>query len=170
MLTGNLQLFDNNFTGTIPSTLGSLVSLEQMLLFNNALVGPIPAELAQCQNLKVLELEYNQLVGDIGLVINMLPSSLVRLGLDVNLFNGTIPTSLGTFTDLSWLGLSQNNLIGTIPSELGLLSNLTTLYLDSNQFTGTVPASLANLPLRKSTQSLVPKQFCRHFAHANTSS
>jgi Leucine-rich repeat (LRR) protein len=155
MLTGILQLNDNNFSGTIPSTLGSLVSLEHILFDNNALVGPIPTELAQCQNLKTLSLGVNQLTGDIGPVINMLPPSLAELGLAFNLFNGTIPTSIGTFTDLNWLGLSENNLIGTIPSELGLLSNLTTLFLHENQFTGTVPASLANLPLRKSTQSLV---------------
>ena len=40
------------------------------------------------------------------------------------------------------------------------------LHLDSNQFTGTIPSSLANLPLCKSTQSLVLIQVCPYSAHA----
>jgi hypothetical protein len=100
--------------------------------------------------------------------------------LDTNLFTGTIPPSIGTFTDLGFLDLLWNNIKGTIPTELGLLSKLATLdfggnnlsgtipnqlgllsmltYLSmrSNGFTGTVPTSLASLPLlSKSTQSLV---------------
>ena len=58
---------------------------------------------------------------------------------------GTIPSSLGSLSNLSELWLSNNQLTGTIPSSLGNLSNLWGLHLSSNQLTGTIPSSLDNL-------------------------
>ena len=39
----------------------------------------------------------------------------------------------------------SNQLSGTIPTSLGSLTNLTELYLNNNQLSGTIPASLGNL-------------------------
>jgi Leucine-rich repeat (LRR) protein len=145
-----LDISANNLNGTIPATLGSIVSLKEMYLDNNTLEGPIPTELAQCQNLMKLSLEVNQLTGDIGSVINTLPRSLTWLDLTANLLSGTIPSSIGMLTNLDFLDLADNTLNGTIPTEMGLLSKLEVLDLWSNRFTGTVPFSLASLPLSKS--------------------
>ena len=49
--------------------------------------------------------------------------SLAQLGV-----TGTLPTSLGLLTALTYLDLSQNKLQGTLPSALGLMTSL--LYLD----------------------------------------
>jgi hypothetical protein len=130
-LESTLNLFDNKLTGTIPTTLGSLVLIEVVFLGYNALEGQIPTELAQCQNLKEVVFESNKLKGDVGPVINVLPESLTLLDLAYNLLSGTVPMSIGTFTDLNWLDLGGNNLNGTIPAELGLLSNLVCIQMDS---------------------------------------
>jgi len=41
-----------------------------------------------------------------------------------NMMTGTIPTWLGSLSNLTWLSMSNNNLQGPIPDELGSLSML----------------------------------------------
>ena len=57
------------------------------------------------------------------------------------MLSGTLPTELGTLTNLKHLFLSGNRISGTIPSELGRVS-WDDLFLDSNYLSGTVPSSL----------------------------
>ena len=64
------------------------------------------------------------------------------LDLDTNGLTGSIPSSLGSLTNLAWLDLSNNQLTGSIPSSLGSLTNLTHLWLNGNQLTGSIPAAL----------------------------
>jgi Leucine-rich repeat (LRR) protein len=157
-LKASLYLDDNDLTGTIPTTLGSLVLLEDIFLRHNALEGPIPTELAQCQNLKSVSFRNNTLTGDVGPIINMLPRSLTLLELSINIFSGTVPTFIGTLTNLNWLDLGgihgRINLNGTIPTSLGLLTNLKVLALNSNRLTGSIPTSLGSLSLLGKSQSL----------------
>jgi hypothetical protein len=40
-----LSLFNNALSGQIPSALGLLTQLQNLLLFNNTLSGPVPVEL-----------------------------------------------------------------------------------------------------------------------------
>ena len=58
---------------------------------------------------------------------------------------GTIPSELGSLTNLQSLSLGLNHLTGEIPAELGNLSNLRSLWLRLNQLTGEIPAELGNL-------------------------
>jgi hypothetical protein len=64
---------------------------------------------------------------------------IIAIVLAENNLKGTIPSSLGSLTKLTYLGLSGNNLKGTIPSSLGSLTKLTYLYLPHNSLTGLVP-------------------------------
>uniref|UniRef100_A0A0E0CLV3 non-specific serine/threonine protein kinase n=1 Tax=Oryza meridionalis TaxID=40149 RepID=A0A0E0CLV3_9ORYZ len=61
------------------------------------------------------------------------------------MLTGSIPTSLGNLTKLTYLSLFENNLSGQIPQELGYLVNLKKLSLYSNNLTGLIPSSLGNL-------------------------
>ncbi|XP_052620883.1 receptor-like protein EIX2 [Lactuca sativa] len=63
----------------------------------------------------------------------------------MNSFYGTIPTSIGSLTKLSYLNLGRNNLNGTIPTFIGSLIRLTYLSLSSNSFYGTIPTSIGSL-------------------------
>jgi hypothetical protein len=58
---------------------------------------------------------------------------------------GTIPSELGSLSNLKDLDFWNNQLSGSIPPELGNLSNLQYLYLNSNQLMGSIPLSLSNL-------------------------
>ena len=70
---------------------------------------------------------------------------VVELDLSENELNGTIPSELGSLTNLETLRLSDNQLRGTIPPELGNLTNLEVLNLFENRLSGTIPSELGNL-------------------------
>ena len=102
------HLGNSNFTGTIPSELGTLTYLAFLELNKNALSGTIRPELGQLTEYdtgdalckRTLHLQYNYLVG-------------------------TIPTELGQLFPITNLDSKSNNAFsGTIPSELGQKNNL----------------------------------------------
>ena len=144
-----LDLTDNDLSGTIPASLGNLTHLNWLFLAVNNLTGTIPASLGNLTNLRWLSLSWNNLSGRIPAELGRL-SNLEKLGLNNNLdpnvgLSGTIPASLGNLARLKVLHLSLNRLSGAVPAELGRLSNLETLYLNSNNLTGMLPSALTNL-------------------------
>ena len=74
---------------------------------------------------------------------------VVELDLSENELNGTIPSELGSLTNLERLKLSKNQLRGPIPPELGNLSNLKFLDLYENRLSGRFPQSWATSPTWK---------------------
>ena len=58
---------------------------------------------------------------------------------------GTIPTELGTMSELQYLRLGDNQFSGEIPAELGNLPNLKVLLLRGNRLIGQIPSRLGNL-------------------------
>jgi len=68
-----------------------------------------------------------------------------ELRLNSNGLRGSLPTSLGNLSALTWLELQYNELSGNIPTELGGLTELTELSLYYNSFTGSIPPELGNL-------------------------
>ena len=111
-----LDLDGNNLTGTLPSAIGNLASLQWLSLSHNQLSGSIPVEIGNLTDLR-------------------------RLHLDSNSLSGAIPAEIGNLTRLHWLLLSGNSnlLSGEIPSEIGNLTGLGFLYLDSNSLSGEIP-------------------------------
>ena len=92
------------------------------IYFNNAyLHGTLPSELLGLQNLQTFwSYSSDDLVG-------------------------SIPTQLGSLTNLKSLELHRTSLTGTIPSELGQLSKLKTLLLHGTQLHGTMPEEICKL-------------------------
>merc|ERR1712150_18691 len=88
-----LSLNRNKITGTIPSELGKLNGLNQVLLDNNSLIGPIPSELGQLERMMILALDSNSLTG-------------------------SIPSSFGNLNAVIFLLLSDNYLTGQVPEEV----------------------------------------------------
>ena len=139
-----LDLSNNGLSGQLPSRLGNLANLKELLLNYNRLRGAIPSSLGSLAQLTRLELEDNELTGAIpssmGSLIN-----LTRLELGDNQLSGAIPSSMGGLVNLTRLELDDNRLTGAIPSSMGNLAALRYLRLaDGNRFTGCAPAALAN--------------------------
>ena len=139
-----LHLHSNLLSGSIPAALGDLTNLTILSLYSNGLSGSIPAELGNLTNLSTLYLSSNLLSGSIPAELGDL-TYLTELYLNNNVLSGSIPTELGDLTDLTALELSTNLLSGEIPDSLGYLTSLTTLSLYSNGLTGPIPAELGNL-------------------------
>ena len=91
-----------------------------------------------------LDLFRNGLSGSIPSELGSL-SNLEWMRLDWNELTGPIPPELGDLANLRSLGLSGNDLTGPIPPELGGLSNLEQLRLDWNELTGPIPPELGDL-------------------------
>ena len=85
-----------------------------------------------------------QLAGSLPSSIGSL-TSLSYLALYSNSLAGTIPSSIGSLTSLQYLYLFSNQLAGTIPSSIGSMTSLQYLFLSSNSLTGTIPSSIGSM-------------------------
>ena len=70
---------------------------------------------------------------------------VTQLYLGGNQLSGSIPSSLGSLTNLEGLRFGGNQLSGSIPPSLGSLTNLVRLELNANRLSGSIPPSLGSL-------------------------
>ena len=96
------------------------------------------------QRVTELQLGSRGLSGSIPSTLGSL-SNLTKLYLFSNQLSGAIPTQLGSLSNLTHLFLNSNRLTGSIPKEIGEISTLTILSLGSNQLTESIPAELGKL-------------------------
>ena len=116
-----LDLRNNNLSGSLPAALGKLEALQVLSLDRNSIGGSLPAELGNLTNLN-------------------------RLALNRNSLTGAIPSELGNLPNLSIIGLARNQLSGPLPTSLGNLSGLTRLSLhDNTGLSGALPAGFVNI-------------------------
>ena len=139
-----INLRNNQLTGSIPPEIGNLSNLQALSLHRNQVSGDIPAELGNLANLQAIILEFNELTGTIPTELGNL-ASLINLDLQNNQLTGNIPAELGNLISLEALDLRQNQLTGNIPIAIGSLPNLTGLILGQNKLTGAIPAELGGL-------------------------
>jgi Leucine-rich repeat (LRR) protein len=139
-----VELSNNGLTGSIPTAVGDLPSLQRLYLQGNQLGGPIPPEIGSLSVLTDLYLSANQLTGSIPSEIGNL-SDLEWLYLQGNQLTGNVPSSLGGLSSLGYLDFSHNQLTGAIPAELGDLSAIKRLEITNNELTGSIPPELGNL-------------------------
>ncbi|TKW25150.1 hypothetical protein SEVIR_3G097100v4 [Setaria viridis] len=115
--------YNKDLSGPLPSTIGSLSNLQNLILVGCSFSGEIPKELGQL-------------------------SKLIFLSLNSNKFSGSIPASLGNLSKLYWFDLADNKLTGTLPIFDGTnpgLDNLTNtkhFHFGINQLSGTIPREI----------------------------
>jgi Leucine-rich repeat (LRR) protein len=140
-----IELVNNNLSGTIPPQIGNLINLNTLDLGNNNLFGPIPLEISALVNLKILRLYKNQLSGSIPIVICNNLKKLEILFIRQNNLSGTIPPEIGNLTNIKTLVLGYDDLSGSIPNEIGDLKKLETLAIQSTKISGEIPVEIYGL-------------------------
>ncbi|KAK6936357.1 Leucine-rich repeat [Dillenia turbinata] len=112
-----LDLSSNDFTGSIPASIGDLEHLlctKMKNLSRNHLTGPVPAEFGNLRSVQMIDLSLNKLSGGLPEEIGLL-QNIVALILNNNILGGEIPDQLTNCLSLATLNLSYNNFSGTIP-------------------------------------------------------
>ncbi|XP_027166301.1 probable LRR receptor-like serine/threonine-protein kinase At3g47570 [Coffea eugenioides] len=123
-----LNIYSNNLTGEITSSIGNLPSLITVVLSFNNLGGYLPKEMGLLKKLAILRLGGN------------------KLSVAANFFHGNLPTDIGfTLPNLVVLAVGENKFYGNLPASITNASGLVTLDLSRNNFQGQVPANLGDL-------------------------
>ncbi|KAK9022885.1 hypothetical protein V6N11_003123 [Hibiscus sabdariffa] len=141
--------YNEGITGSLPSGIGNLKQLINLILVGCGFFGPIPDTIGSLPQLRVLSLNSNGFTGSIPRSIGNL-SNLYWLDLADNQLGGEIPVSDGPTTPgLDWLintkhfHFGQNQISGPIPSKLfSSEMNLIHALFDSNRLSGALPSTL----------------------------
>ncbi|GJM95328.1 hypothetical protein PR202_ga12048 [Eleusine coracana subsp. coracana] len=168
-----LHLGDNNFTGALPTLIGSFTSLTLLDLSNNNLTGSIPPEIGYCSCLVTLDLSNNHLNSILPELGNC--SSLVTLDLSNNQLSGVITKEhFAGLTRLKRIDLSSNNLKFVVDKDWLPLFSLKTAVFGSCQMGPLFPAwlqwqlEITKLDLSKSgLMDKIPDWFWPIFSQAN---
>jgi Leucine-rich repeat (LRR) protein len=146
-----LDLSRNNVAGPLPLDFGA-PGLITLVLYNNMISGTIPSSLCKLISLQLLDLSRNNLNGSITDCLvnenntNMTDLSIVNLSLRNNSLSGEFPSLLQNCPQLVFLDLGHNQFSGTLPVWIGeKLSSLAFLRLRSNMFFGHIPVELMKL-------------------------
>ena len=125
----SLNLSCNRLSGSIPSAIFTLYTLKYVNFRGNQLSGAFPSFIFNKSSLQHLDFSYNALSGEIPANICSNLPFLESISLSQNMFHGRIPSALSNCKYLEILSLSINNLLGAIPKEIGNLTKLKELYL-----------------------------------------
>lgn len=140
-----LSLSTYKLDGQLPSTLGDLMHLQSLIMSKNSIDGPIPTSLCKLSNLVILELDTNGISGTIPSCLGENLRSLGELWLFANRLEGSIPSTVGMFSEMTFFSVASNHLEGVIPEELWQMTNLINLQVYSNTLTGTLSSRVGSL-------------------------
>lgn len=138
----HFHLGKNQFTGGIPSNLfSSNMSLIHVLFDSNQLSGSFPSTLELVKTLEVIRLDRNSLTGPILFNFTSLPS-LSELYLSNNKFSGSMP-DLSGMKALTYVDMSNNSFDASlIPPWFSSLQSMTSLIMERTQLQGPINATL----------------------------
>lgn len=135
---GQLNLANNQLSGSLPFSLSNFSSLQILLLSGNKFSGPIPPSIGDLRQVLKLDLSGNSISGGIPPEIGKC-DHLTYVDLSQNNLSGSIPPQVSDIRILNYLNLSRNHLNQTIPKSLGSMKSLTTADFSFNEFSGNVP-------------------------------
>lgn len=146
-LTG-LQLRDNSFTGTIPNVL-CMMRLRVVIFDVNMITGTVPTCVGQLHSLNVFSVMENSLEGTIptGFGNTLGLSTLV---LRDNFLTGNLANNVNMPTGLETLDVSTNQLTGPLPLYLFSYKKLSSFVATGNCMTGSIDSSICNAPSLRS--------------------
>lgn len=143
-----LDLVANNFTGRVPNNLGNLPNLQWLnvagnLLGTNSRDLDFISSLSNCSKLQSLLLSKNNFEDKLPNSIGNLSVNLQQLDLALNQISGEVPKGLENLFNLYLLGMDHNLFSGSIPSFFGRFK-VQKLFLNNNKFSNRIPATLFN--------------------------
>ncbi len=146
-----LNLVENNLSGTIPPEIGDFPKLQNLNFgYNEGIHGNIPPEIGKLKELEYLFLGTTNLSGEIPDEIYSL-TELIMLDFGSSIFaggslTGELSPKIGQLTKLQQLYLFNNKFSGELPRSLGQLQSLAYFSIWGNSFTGTIPDEFGHLP------------------------
>ncbi|KAL5550447.1 hypothetical protein UlMin_000623 [Ulmus minor] len=161
-----LVLYNTNFSGPLPTSIGNLRNLSRLFLSQSQFNGTLPNSMVKLTKLVSLDLSVNKFTGSIPSSLFKL-SSLEYISLYDNQFSGKLEFPNPSSSVLAGLYLSGNKLEGIIPISIFNLRNLRELSLSSNKLDGTIELDMfQRLPyltyLNLSYNSLIVKTSGSH--------
>lgn len=151
---GQLFLSHCDFVGSIPD-LGQLTDLQYLdISANPRISGTLPTEIGMLSQLLDLVLSSTSFHGTLPMELYSL-SQLQDLKLDNCNFTGTLSPQIAHMAGLQNLVLAGNNFVGTLPEGLGRLKALIHAQLQDTGFVGTVPESMCLLKGPNTLKDLV---------------
>ncbi|XP_031395546.1 probable leucine-rich repeat receptor-like protein kinase At5g49770 [Punica granatum] len=140
-------LFDGNqLNGTIPTSLGSVQTLEVLRLDRNGLQDKVPSNLNNLTSVTELNLAYNNLEGPLPDLSNM--NALNSVDLSNNSFDPTLaPDWFSNLPSLTALVIEYGPLFGPIAEKVFTFSQLQQVKLRNNVFSGDLNMSDGVSPL-----------------------
>ncbi|KAL6132885.1 hypothetical protein ACLB2K_065124 [Fragaria x ananassa] len=137
MILIHALLDGNNFSGSIPMTLGLVKTLEVVRLGSNTLSGSVPSNLNNLTNVTELNLANNNLAGPLPDLTGM--NSIIYVDLSNNSFDPSeAPLWFSTLPALTTLVMEFGSLQGPVPEKLFSLSELQQVKLKNNALNGTL--------------------------------
>ncbi|XP_022973188.1 probable leucine-rich repeat receptor-like protein kinase At5g49770 [Cucurbita maxima] len=131
-------VFDQNqFSGSIPQTLGLVNTLEVLRLDRNSLTGMVPSNLTKLRQIMHLNLAHNNLAGQLPNLTQM--TSLCVVDLSNNSFDtSAAPDWFSSLPSLTTLIVEFGQLKGSVPETIFSLPQIQQIKLKYNLFDGTL--------------------------------
>ncbi|GKV03882.1 hypothetical protein SLEP1_g16121 [Rubroshorea leprosula] len=136
-----IDLSNNHIGGSIPSNLPA--TMQNFFLSANQFSGSIPDSLSTLILLTDMSLNDNHLSGQIPDAFEAL-TGLINLDLSNNNLSGHLPSSMENLSRLTTLRLQANQLSGTLDVLQDL--PLRDLNVENNLFSGPIPVKMLNIP------------------------
>ncbi|CAN1836900.1 Probable LRR receptor-like serine/threonine-protein kinase At3g47570 [Linum perenne] len=145
-----LQLYSNNFTGSMPSMANSN-KLKVFIIGNNSLGSgkandmSFLSSLTNATNLEALDIQINNFGGSFAQHFGNLSTNLKHLSFNDNKISGNIPSSIQHLVSLTEFRAYNNDLSGTISFNIGKLNSLEKSHLYNNKLSRHIPSSIGNM-------------------------
>ncbi|XP_073364724.1 leucine-rich repeat receptor protein kinase MSP1-like [Aegilops tauschii subsp. strangulata] len=135
----SLEKFDiseNHFDAELPTSIGLLGNLTQLIAKNAGLRGSIPKELSNCKKITLINLSFNAFTGSIPEELAEL-ETVISFSVEGNKLSGNIPDWIRNWANARSISLGQNLFSGPLP--LQPLQHLLSFSAETNRLSGSVP-------------------------------